>query len=242
MVNRKLTAIVVDDERLARNAIKTLLEEVDKIELLGEADNVTSAATLIDKIKPDVVFLDIQLPGESGFDLLERIPASIKIIFVTAFDEYALRAFEANALDYLMKPVSITRLKSCVERLFEENMQDETENKKLIGSDRLFILFNTHYLFLKVESILYISASGDYSELHLTDGKKGLTNKSMTEWESRLPENIFCRVHRSTIINIDHVVKVDEWFNNAFRVLLKDVDEPFIMSRRYSSMIKNRFR
>jgi len=241
MVNHKLTAILVDDERLARNAMKTLLTEVDEIELAGEADNVADAVSLIEKVNPHVVFLDIQMPGESGFDLIERIPAGVKIIFVTAFDEYALRAFEVNAIDYLMKPVTIARLKSCVARLFEENEQEELPKKKLNGSDRLFILFNTHYLFLKVDSILYISSSGDYSELHLTDGKKGLTNKSMQEWENRLPEGTFCRVHRSTIINMDHVVKIDEWFNNSFRVQLNGVDEPFIMSRRYTLMIKNRF-
>ena len=240
MGNRKFNAIIVDDERLARNALKSLLEEEEEVEIIGEADNIKSAAILIEKTDPDVVFLDIQMQGESGFDLLDKIPAKVKIIFVTAFDEYALRAFEVNALDYLMKPVTPVRLRSCIERLFEEKPQGETEKKKLTASDRLFILFNTHYLFLKVEAILFISAAGDYSELHLTDGKKGLTNKTLLEWESRLPDNTFCRIHRSTIINMDHVVKVDEWFNNAFRLQLRGVEEPFTMSRRYSSSIKNK--
>jgi len=241
MVNRKLTAIIVDDERLARNAIKTLLTEVDEIELVGEADNVTEAIALIEKVKPGVVFLDIQMPGESGFDLIEQIPEGIKIIFVTAFDEYALRAFDVNAIDYLMKPVTPSRLNASIARLFEEQAPPDTSKNKLTSSDRLFILFNTHYLFLRIDAIHYIRASGDYSELFLTEGKKGLTNKSMQEWENRLPDNTFCRIHRSTIINMNHVVKVDEWFNNAFRIQLRGVEEPFIMSRRYSFAIKNRF-
>jgi len=241
MTDHKLTAIIVDDERLARNAMKTLLKEVDEIFLAGEADSASSASDLIARVIPDLVFLDIQMPGESGFDVIEKIPAGVKIVFVTAFDEYALRAFEVNAVDYLMKPVTLTRLKSCVARLLEDHAPDEMPKKKLTGDDRLFLLFNTHYLFIKVDSILYISSSGDYSEVHLADGKKGLTNKSMQEWESRLPESIFCRVHRSAIINMDYVVKVDEWFNNSFRVQLRGVDEPIMMSRRYTLMIKNRF-
>ncbi len=241
MENHKYTAIIVDDERLARNALKTLLEEIDEIELTGEADSVSNAISLIAKVKPDIIFLDIQMPGESGFDLIEKISTNIKIIFVTAFDEFALRAFEVNAIDYLLKPVSVIRLKTSIARLFEENSIDETAKKKLVAGDRLFLLFNNNYLFLKIENILHISSSGDYSELHLIDGKKGLTNKSMQEWEARLPINTFCRIHRCTIINMDYVVKVDEWFNNAFRIHMKGIEEPFIMSRRFSSVIRNRF-
>ena len=239
-MTRKLTAIIVDDERLARNALRTLIDEVDEIEIIGEADNITSATTLIAKEKPDVIFLDIQMPGESGFDLLEKIDTPARVIFVTAFDEFALRAFDVNALDYLMKPVSLSRLKTSVERLFEDKGRESVSEKKLQYNDRLFLLFNTHYLFLKVDSLVYISASGDYSEVHLKDGKKGLTNKSMQEWENRLPDTMFCRIHRSTIINLDYVEKIDEWFNNAFKLHLKDVSEPFIMSRRYAAIIKNR--
>ena len=105
----------------------------------------------------------------------------------------------------------------------------------------VFILFNTSYVFLKINSITHISSSGDYSEVHLDDGRKGLTNKSMQEWENRLPADTFCRIHRSTIINLDSIVKIDEWFNQAFRVLVKGCNEPFIMSRRYASVIKSRF-
>lgn len=238
-MNRKLTAVVVDDERLARKALTSLIAEVPEIELVGEADCVDAAVALINKEQPDIIFLDIQMPGESGFDLPEKINSNSKIIFVTAFDEYALRAFEINALDYLMKPVNLPRLKASVSRIFEEH--EPPSSKKLLScDDRLFILFTTHYVFLKIDTIVYINSSGDYSEVHLADGRQGLTNKTMQEWEERLPEKCFCRIHRSVIINMDFVVKVDEWFNNAFRVHLKGVTEPFVMSRRYASLIKNR--
>jgi two-component system LytT family response regulator len=237
---KKYTAVVVDDERLARKAMVSLLEELPEIVLLGEADCVEAAVTLVNKEQPDIIFLDIQMPGESGFDLPEKINSTARIIFVTAFDEYALRAFEINALDYLMKPVSLPRLKASIERLNEENQAETPSKKPLFYDDRLFILFTSHYIFLKVESIVYICSSGDYSEVHLTDGRHGLTNKTMQEWEERLPDKYFCRIHRSVIINMDFVVKVDEWFNNAFRVHLKGVETPFVMSRRYASLIKNR--
>ena len=240
-MSKKLTAVIVDDERLARNALRTLITELGSIDIVGEADSVGSAIGVIEKEQPDAVFLDIQMPGESGFDLLEKISAGIRIIFVTAFDEYALRAFEVNALDYLMKPVSPARLREAVERLSEKPDTVQASKQKLTSLDRLFILFNTSYVFLKINSITYISSSGDYSEVHLDDGRKGLTNKSMQEWENRLPADTFCRIHRSTIINLDSIVKIDEWFNQAFRVLVKGCNEPFIMSRRYASVIKSRF-
>ena len=240
-MSKKLTAVIVDDERLARNALRTLINELGSVDIVGEADSVVSAIVVIEKEQPDVVFLDIQMPGESGFDLLEKISTGIRIIFVTAFDEYALRAFEVNALDYLMKPVSPARLREAVERLSEKPDIAQASKQKLTSSDRLFLLFNTSYAFIKISSITHISSSGDYSEVHLDDGRKGLTNKSMQEWENRLPADSFCRIHRSTIINLDCIVKIDEWFNQAFRVQVKGSNEPFIMSRRYASVIKGRF-
>jgi two-component system LytT family response regulator len=239
-MNKKLTAVIVDDERLARKALSTTIEETGSIKVAGEADSVISAIAIIEQISPDVVFLDIQMPGESGFDLLDKIDPQIKVIFVTAFDEYAIRAFEVNAIDYLMKPVTTERLKLAISRLETENGQNVISRGKLQPGDRLFILFTSHYIFLKIDFILYIASSGDYSEVYTTEGKHGLTNKPMNEWEERLPANNFSRIHRSTIINIEHVVKIEEWFNNSFRVYLNGVEKPFTMSRRYASLIKTK--
>ena len=104
--------------------------------------------------------------------------------------------------------------------------------------DQLFLLFNTHYRFLKINSIIYISSSGDYSEVHLTNGQQGLTSKPMHEWEERLPENNFIRIHRSTIINMDFILNIEKSQNNSFHIFLKDIQTPFVISRRYSSAIK----
>ena len=240
LMKGKLTAIIVDDERLARNDLRLMLSGFEKIEVIGEANGVINAQKLITQFNPDVIFLDIQMRGETGFDLLEKIPRHCKIIFVTAYDEFALKAFDVNALDYLLKPVNRERLAESIERLFEDALPQKESREPLTTDDRLFLLFNSHYKFIKVEAIVHISAAADYSEVHLQDGQVGLVEKPMQEWEERLPSRTFCRIHRSAIINMDYVIKVEEWFNYAFRVTLKGVEEPFVMSRRYASAIKNR--
>jgi two-component system LytT family response regulator len=239
-MNRKLSAIIVDDERLARKDLRQMLSEFKSIDVIGEADHAATAMSLIEQTDPDIIFLDIQMPGESGFEMLEKIKPRGEIIFVTAYDEYAIRAFEVNALDYLLKPVSPTRLKATIDRMLEKPEEHTASKKKLTRDDRLFILFGSGYKFIRISSILYIASSGDYSEVYLTDGIRGLTNRSMQEWEERLPDNTFCRIHRSTIINLDYVSKVEDWFNSTFRVFLQQVPAPFVMSRRYATIIKGR--
>jgi two-component system LytT family response regulator len=134
----KLTAIIVDDERLARSELRLLLADFTEISIVGEAKNLTEAVNLIRANKPDVVFLDIQLSNENGFDLLEKIEKDFKLIFVTAFDEFAIRAFEINAIDYLLKPVNPERLAKTLERLFETEEKPEVTSRKLEYEDRLF--------------------------------------------------------------------------------------------------------
>jgi len=233
-------ALLVDDERLVRQDLKEMLSEFDVIDVVGEADSVAAAATAIEKLDPDVIFLDIQMPGESGFDLLEKTKVQAKIIFVTAYDEYAIRAFEINALDYLLKPVNPERLKRAIERL---ELQQETvtdSQRPLVDNDHLFLLVNTQYIFLTVKSIMYVTAAGDYTEVYTSSGQKGLTQKTMKEWENRLPESHFCRIHRSTIINLDFLDRLEEWFNYSYRVFMKGAKEPFVMSRRYAIRLKDK--
>jgi two-component system LytT family response regulator len=240
-MKKKYKAIIVDDERLARRDLLSLLSTHPNIEVVGEADGVASAIELLKEKDPDIIFLDIQMPGESGFDLLEKVDLKAHVIFVTAFDEYAIRAFEVDAIDYLLKPVNPARLQTTMDRLEKEPPIPVESQHRLRYEDVMFLTINTHLKFLKVSSIVCIQAAGDYSEILTAEGKKGLIQKSMAEWEERLPENSFCRIHRSIIINLEYVGRVEEWFNNSYRVYLKGVDAPFTMSRRYASIIKNRF-
>jgi two-component system LytT family response regulator len=239
-LNRKFRAIIVDDERLARKDLRSLLTEYDTIEIVGEADSVASAKQLINETGPDLIFLDIQMPGESGFDLLEKADVEARVIFVTAFDEYAIRAFEVDAIDYLLKPVNPDRLRNAIERLERETPNRYEQRRKLEYDGALFLTISNHLKFVRVSSILSVQAAGDYSELTLMEGKKGLVMKPMLEWEDRLPESHFCRIHRSTIINMEYIDRIEEWFKNSYRVHLKGVDTPVPMSRRYAALLKQR--
>jgi len=241
MMKNLYNALIVDDERLARQDLKDLLKDCENIRIVGEADSVKTAQKAIEELSPDVIFLDIQMPGESGFELLEKIRVTAKIIFVTAYDEYAIRAFEINALDYLLKPVSPERLKRALERLEIQEDTDILTTKKILNNDHLFLLFNNQFKFILVKTIISINAAGDYSELHLSDGHKGLVQKSMKEWEDRLPEN-FCRIHRSNIINLEFIDHLEEWFNYSYQVYLKGIKEPFVMSRRFAVKLKEKLK
>jgi two-component system, LytTR family, response regulator len=235
-----LKAIVVDDERLARKELITMLKEFKEISIVSEVDNVNSAIDVIEKYNPDIIFLDIQMPGKSGFDLLNLIEITGKVIFVTAYDEYAIRAFEINALDYLLKPINPERLRKSIERLKMNIIEKDVILKQLSYDDHLLLNINSRLRFIKIESISLISSAGDYSEIIFGEGQKGLTLKTMKEWEKRLPTTHFCRIHRSTIINIERVRKIDSWYNNSYLVSLNGIEKPVIMSRRYYAQIKDR--
>lgn len=237
---KRIRAMIVDDERLARKDLRSLLAEHASLEVVGEADSVDSARQLLNETDPDLIFLDIQMPGESGFDLLEKADVKAKIIFVTAFDEYAIRAFEVDAIDYLLKPVNPDRLRDAIERLEREAPSRHERGKKLEYDDALLLAINDHLKFVRLNTILCIQAAGDYSELTLREGKKGLVLKSMQEWEDRLPENRFCRIHRSAIVNIEYIDRIEEWFKNSYRVHLKGVSTPILMSRRYVALLKQK--
>lgn len=236
----RFTAILVDDERLARKELRSMLTEHEIIDVVGEAETVTQAAELAHAKKPDVLFLDIQLPGETGFDLLEKITPGCKIIFVTAFDAYAIRAFEVNALDYLLKPINPARLAQAIERLTDDSAPAPPV-RALEYEDRLFIEVDERSRFLKVSDIIVISAMGDYSQIFSCDGQKSLVLKPLKDWEERLPAKNFTRIHRSTIINVNYVERVESWFNRSYRIHIRQIAEPLVMSRRYAARFKTAF-
>lgn len=239
IMTKKISALIVDDEELARSDLKALLSEIDYTKVVGEANNISSAIDLIKKHKPDVVFLDIQFPRESGFDLLEKINASAKIVFVTAYDKYAIRAFEVNAIDYLIKPVDPERLTITIERIIS-NKKLSKEEKPLKYSDSIFIEHNNSFYFVKLADIVFITAFGAYSKIFTRKEKHLVAHKSMQEWENRLPHNTFIRIHRSNIINVDYIENIDRWYKYSLRVKLKGIEEYFSISRRYVASIRKR--
>jgi two-component system LytT family response regulator len=233
-------ALIVDDNEFARVDLIELLKQFPAIEVVGEAKNIATAVKVINHLAPDLIFLDIQFPGESGFDLFEKIEVKAKVVFVSAFDEYALRAFTVNALDYLMKPVSADRLAQTMDRLEQKTQPSIKKHVPLEYDDLLFIEMNTRLQFLRVSSILKISSAGTYTEVTTVNGQKALVERHMREWEARLPPKHFVRIHRATIVNVDYVEKIEEWFNYNYRIYLRGVEKPLAMSRRLLRRLKDR--
>ncbi len=236
-------ALIVDDERLARRELAYLLREHPQIEIVAEASSVAEAVEAIDRTQPDLVFLDIQMPGESAFDLFDRVRLKAKVIFVTAHDQFALRAFEVNALDYLMKPVNPARLRQAIERhAVRDTASSRQETAGLRYEDSVFVSVDQNPRFVPVSSLVCILAEGDYTRLVGETGSIGLVLKPLKDWEEQLPERNFVRIQRSAIINCAQVTKFDPWFNGAYKVHLKALAEPIIMSRRYARRFRARFK
>lgn len=236
----KLTSIIVDDERLARRELRRLLADHPTVEVVGEAGDVESAALLVRETEPHVVFLDIQLRGESGFDLFGRVEATFETIFVTAFDEYALRAFNVSAVDYLLKPVDPGRLARSVARLQRREPPEQPPSRRLGLDAALFVSSGREQHFLRVNTIRRIDANGDYTRVLTAGGKSVLTGKSLSEWEEILPEAAFIRIHRSSIVNIEFIERIQRGDRAGLLVTLEGDKEPMPISRRYAARLRDR--
>jgi two-component system LytT family response regulator len=233
-----LKSIIVEDEWLVREELKTLLAEYPEIKLVGEAANVPQAIDLVNRVHPDVIFLDIQMPGATGFDLLEQTDITSKIIFVTAYDQYALKAFEVNTLDYLLKPIQKERLAKTIQRLLTGERAISRISQKLGYDDVVYVLVNGSLKFIKVSLLKCIIAEGNYSYIYYKDRKKELVSKTLQEWEETLPDDYFVRIHRSTIVNFEYVDQVKKCRNYTHQVYVRDIEKPFVMSRRYAARLK----
>ena len=238
---RRLTALIIDDERLARLNLRKKLSMYSEIEVIGEASGIESGIKAIRDLNPDLLFLDIKLSDGTGFDLLNRAEFKGKVIFQTAYDEYACRAFEINAIDYLLKPISKERLNKVIENLIN------SENEKSIGNiqkfrydDRLMIEQKKNIHFIKVENIICIKAEREYTSLSEKGGKDYLVLKSIGDWQKKLPDEHFARVHRNSIINFNFIER-SERLGNTAKIFLVSIPEPISISRRYYKLIKTRY-
>jgi two-component system, LytTR family, response regulator len=240
---RRRHAVIVDDERLARRELRTLLEEAHagQVHVAGEAASVADAARLMRATGADVVFLDIQLAGETGMDLLPLIGPEVDVVFVTAYDQHALRAFEVNALDYLLKPVAPERLAVTVSRL-SAAQPPAPSGKPLTRDDTLLLRLGQERAFVRLRDIAAIEADGDGSKLVLAPRLvRRPSAKSLREWERRLPAGQFVRIHRSTIVNLEYVERLEPASQAGQRVYLRGLREPVTMSRRFGARLRDRF-
>jgi two-component system LytT family response regulator len=238
----KLKAMIVDDEPFARDDLRQMLACQKEVEVTCEAGTVAEAQKQLSENSLDVVFLDIQLRGGSGFDLVPIIDRSTDIIFITAFDEYAVRAFEINALDYILKPVSIDRLSASIERLKAEKAGQETPSTKtgpFEPDDSVFVKTDSGQLFVRIEEILAIaSIGGNYTAIQLKNGENLLSRKTLKEWANVLPESVFFRIHRATIINLRHIERISNQKDGSCVVGLSGLEETFAVSRRSVAALK----
>lgn len=239
----KLTAVIVDDERLARQELKRLLSEVaPDIRVLGEAGNVEDALQVIKESEPELLFLDIKMPGKTGFDLLEELEMVPRnVIFTTAYDEFALKAFEVNALDYLLKPIEPSRLAEALKRLDTEEPTEEAggilNEKMLHEHDQVFLKDGDRCWFVQLKDIRLFESVGNYSRVFFSD-EKPLILRSLNSLEKRLDEQLFFRANRKHLVNLRHVTKVEPWFSGGMLMTLTD-GQQIEVSRRQSGKIKD---
>lgn len=234
--------IIVDDEKAGRHLIKEYLKDYPDLIVLGEANNGVDAVKIINEFKPDLVFLDIQMPGMTGFDVLKHLEELPQIIFSTAYDQYALKAFEVHAVDYLLKPYTKDRFKIAVERLFqgkETNKAEGLTNSLLMESAnypaKILVQSQNKLVTVAVEDVIRIEAFGDYSKL-VTEDKTYLSNYGISTLEEKLNPAIFIRVHRSYMINLNKVKELNK-YTKSYDVIMQN-DDVVRVSRGYMENIK----
>ncbi|HRN57109.1 MAG TPA: response regulator [Agriterribacter sp.] len=233
-------AIIIDDERLARTELKKLLQDHPEIEVIAEAANVNEGIEKIGDMAPDLIFLDIQMPGKTGFDLLTELDRSPQVIFTTAYDEYALKAFEVNALDYLLKPVEPGRLADALHKLEEAPgtaLSQQTVNRSILGeNDQVFVKDGERCWFVKLNEIRLFESVGNYAKVFFSTYKP-LILKSLNALEERLDEKTFFRANRKHIVNLRMIERVEPYFNGGLLLEIKG-GEKIEVSRRQAVKFK----
>jgi len=243
----KFTCVVIDDEKLARNLLEEYLEDYDNIEVIATCKNGQEAIEVIEKMDPDLIFLDVHMPKINGFDVLESITKKPDIIFTTAYDQYAVQAFEKNAVDYLLKPIDKERFDEAIQRISSQAKTEIPNLEKLLTdmtnqssgySSTIFVQKSDKYSKINAVDILYLEASGDYTVIS-TQKDQYVSSKGISKLESKLDPNLFIRIHRSTIINQDQLSEIEKHFNGG--MIAKMVNgKTFPISRSYVKKIRDK--
>lgn len=239
-----IKAIIIDDERLARIELKKMLADFSEIQVIAEAANAEEGIEKIDSLHPDLIFLDIQMPGKTGFDLLNELDRAPHVIFTTAYDEYALKAFEVNALDYLLKPIEPKRLADSIQKFqiteekeFAENANSLNANRSVLHEyDQVFVKDGERCWFVKLSEIRLFESVGNYAKVYFSTHKP-LILKSLNALEERLDEKVFFRANRKHIVNLRLIDKIEPYFNGGLLLELKG-GEKIEVSRRQTVKFK----
>lgn len=237
--------IIIDDERLAREELKSILSEYTEIEIVDEAQNGSEGIEKIRKVQPDLIFLDVNMPGMTGFEMLKKLEVIPHVIFVTAYDEFALKAFEVSALDYLLKPIEISRIEEALEKLkqHDENEFESSSNtgfkrseRKLSVTDKVFIKDGEKCFFISLSEVRMLESDGNYVKVHF-DTSRPLILRSLNSFEERLDPEHFFRANRKFIVNMNWIEKIENWFNGGLQVELR-TGERIEISRRQAIRFK----
>lgn len=248
-MNMNTTCLIVDDEKLARDLLREYVENnFPEMTILGECEQGTDAVEKIDKLKPDVLFLDVQMPGMTGFDVLEELEFEPCVIFTTAYDQYAIKAFEKNAVDYLLKPLDEDRFRSAVNRALKRKMSEQGNIENLLLSihgerkgpfeANIFVQKSEKLFNLPVEEIVFLEASGDYTII-TTKSDQFVSSSGIGKLEEILNPDIFIRVHRSTIVNVNFLKEIERHFNGGMVVKMHN-GKSFPVSRTYAKLIRKK--
>ncbi len=231
-----MKALIVDDTRLARQELQFLLQNYKNVEVIGEAENADQAQQMIEELKPDLVFLDIQMPDKDGFELLEMLDEVPQIVFTTAYSEYAIKAFDYNALDYLKKPITDDRLKIALQRV-QENLEKREGPKETLGENsQVFVKDGEKCWFVTLKDVRLFEIWDNYTRIYFNEHKP-MIPKTLQYMEGRLDPKVFFRANRQQIINMKWIDKIEPWFSGTIRLYLKDGTEVEV-SRRQTSRFK----
>ncbi len=237
-----MRAIIIDDERLARAELRKLLQDFPEVEVIDEAANADDGISKIENLNPDLIFLDIQMPGKTGFDLLGELDRAPHVIFTTAYDEYALKAFEVNALDYLLKPIEPKRLTDAIQKLHIVETKEAQSNGEFVNrsmltdNDRVFVKDGERCWFVKLSEIRLFESVGNYAKVFFATNKP-LILKSLNALEERLDEKTFFRANRKHIVNLKLIEKIEPYFNGGLLLELRG-GEKVEVSRRQTVKFK----
>lgn len=243
----KLTCIIIDDEKLARDLLLEFLEPIDDIEVIGQCSKGSEAVKQIDNLEPDLIFLDVQMPGMDGFEVLEKIEHKPYVIFTTAYDQYALKAFDQNAVDYLLKPLDEERFGLAIKRALDRVKNEQNNIEDLLTNIRqkdenysthLFVQKSEKLLNIPVSDIMQLEASGDYTVLS-TLNDQYLSSSGIGKLEEKLDPEVFIRIHRSTIINLNFLKEIEKHFNGGLIVKMQN-GKTFPVSRTYAKIIRKK--
>jgi len=234
-----MKALIIDDERLARKELMKLLEAHPSVEVVGEAANADEAEKMIEELNPDLLFLDIQMPGRTGFQLLESLDSAPMVVFTTAYDQHALKAFEVNALDYLLKPIVAERLNEAVHKVMEKERvkTGRSEEKKLGLEDQVFVKDGERCWFVTLANVRMFESDGNYIKVYF-DNNRPMIHKSLNALDEKLDERAFFRASRKHIVNLSWVEGIEPWFNGGLMVRLKGGDKVEV-SRRQAAKFKD---